>query len=158
MPTTEPTKTTVTPSQKKETKSTIDVARTMENEIEVGIGHKSTLNFEATVRNPAAIDTAEATSLTISMRKPLSTNNKTPEETIQEILRTNAPTLNFQSKEAVTDEMKTTRRPTLYVAPWKKSIKSIDKRNPTSSAIKFSSTYISVALTHIMAAIIVLLS
>ena len=90
--------------------------------------------------------------------KPLSRKNEMTEKITEEILNANAPTLKFESKEAGNDEMKITKRPTLYVAPWNKSIKSIDKTNPTSSAFKFSSTYISVALTHIMAAIIVLMS
>ena len=90
--------------------------------------------------------------------KPSTKNTETTEKYTQEILRASTSTLKFESNEAVTDEMKTTRRPKFYVAPWKKSIKSIDKTNPTSSAIKFSSTHISVALTHIMAALIVLMS
>ena len=78
--------------------------------------------------------------------KPSSKKNERTENNIQ------------GSKEAGNDEMEITKRPTLYVPPWKKSIKSVDKTNPASSVFKFSSNYISVALTHIMAAIIVLLS
>ena len=154
-----------TPSPKMETKSTVEIVRTMEKEIktpnegdsegvervELGFVHKSTVN------NPAAVDSPEATPMIINIRKPLSTMSENPEEITEDILKANDPILNFESKEAVTDEMQMTRRPTHYIAPWKKTIKSIDKTNSTSSAFTFSSTYISVALTHIIAALIVLL-
>ena len=114
----------------------------------------------ASSTKPLTVETGGDDSVAVTTRKtkPLSIKNETTEKSTEEIIRANEPILKFESKESVTDVIKMTSRPTLYAVTKKKSIKSIDKRNPSSSAFKFSSTNISVAFTHIMAAIIVLLS